>query len=136
MNWKLIFSLSLFGLAMAVATSFFLSVHSEVYVWPFIMIITAYFIAKNRGNYFSHGILTGLLNSIWIDIFHVIFFTSFMALNADMADKWHWPLAGHIRLNLVIVGLCIGLISGIVLGILAWLIGLVVNKKQAATTTE
>ena len=57
MNWKLIFSLSLFGLGMAIATAFFMTAHTEMYVWPFLMVITAYFIAKNApGKYFANGI--------------------------------------------------------------------------------
>lgn len=134
MNWKLIFSLSLFGLAMAFATVYWIPVRTEVWIWPFIMVISAYFIAKNTSNYFSNGILIGLLNSIWINIAHALLITSFLTLNSDMQNQTHWPLAGHVRLNLVIVGTIIGLVSGFIMGILAWIIAKIVKKPTPTTT--
>ena len=46
MNWKLIFGLSLFGLAMAIATVFVIPSKIEPFFWLAIFIICAIVIAK------------------------------------------------------------------------------------------
>jgi hypothetical protein len=46
MNWKLIFLLSLFGLAMGFATVFVLPTKIEPVFWLVIFVISAYLIAK------------------------------------------------------------------------------------------
>ncbi len=47
MNWNLIFKLSLFGLAMGIATVYWIPSNIEPYFWLVIFIICAYAIAKN-----------------------------------------------------------------------------------------
>jgi hypothetical protein len=46
MNWKLIFQLSLFGLAMGIATVFVIPSNIEPAFWLVIFLICAYLIAK------------------------------------------------------------------------------------------
>ena len=48
MNWKLIFGLSLFGLAMAFATVFVIPSNVEPLFWLAIFIVCAVVIAKRR----------------------------------------------------------------------------------------
>lgn len=77
MNWKLIFQLSLFGLAMAVATVALVPSSVEPFCWLVIFVICAYIIAKNApGKYFLHGFMTSLVNSVWITSAHVLFYSS------------------------------------------------------------
>jgi len=67
MNWKLIFLLSLFGLAMAFATVFWIPTKTEPVFWALIFIACAYIIAKKvPGRTFLHGLMTGLFNCVWI----------------------------------------------------------------------
>jgi hypothetical protein len=55
-NWKLIFQLSLFGLAMAIATVYWIPQNVEPFFWLVIFIICAYLIAKRCSDkYFLHG---------------------------------------------------------------------------------
>ena len=57
MNWKLILQLSLFGLAMGLATVFFISSSAEPFFWLAIFIASAYLIATRApGRYFLHGL--------------------------------------------------------------------------------
>ena len=75
MNWKLILQLSLFGLGMAFATVFFIPSKVEPLFWLAIFIACAYVIAtKAPGKYFLHGLMTSLVNSVWITATHVILF--------------------------------------------------------------
>ncbi|MBI4947234.1 MAG: hypothetical protein HY840_12645 [Bacteroidetes bacterium] len=75
MNWKLIFGLSLFGLAMAIATVFVIPNKIEWMFWIPIFIFNAYLIAKNvSGKYFLYGFLVSLMNCVWITPIHMLFF--------------------------------------------------------------
>ena len=61
MDWKLIFQLSLFGLAMGIATVFVIPPNVEPAFWLVIFLICAYVIAKRRpAGSFVHGLLLGL----------------------------------------------------------------------------
>ena len=56
MNWKLIFLLSLFGLAMAVGTVFVITSQIEPWCWLVIFIVCAWAIAAQApGKFFLHG---------------------------------------------------------------------------------
>ena len=46
MNWKLIFQLSLFGLAMAIATVSLIPQNVEPIFWLVVVLLSAYLIAK------------------------------------------------------------------------------------------
>jgi len=79
MNWKLIFQLSLFGLAMAFATVFWIPSNIEPIFWLVIFLISAYFIAKkSTGKYFLHGLCVSLVNSVWITSVHLILFNTYI----------------------------------------------------------
>src|SRR4051812_14854732 len=97
MNWKLIFSLSLFGLAMAFATVYVIPSKIESFLWLPIFIVCAYFIAKYApGKYFLHGFCVSLLNCVWITGVHVMLSDTYLANHtteaaqyADMNAKIH-----------------------------------------------
>ena len=83
MNWSLIFQLSLYGLAMGLATVFVVPSTVEPFFWLVIFIISAYLIATRApGRYFVHGLLVGIGNSIWITGVHVALFHSYAARHA------------------------------------------------------
>ena len=80
MNWKLIGMLSLFGLAMGIATIFVIPSNVEPLVWLVIFLICAYVIAKQSpGKHFLHGLLLGLANSVWITAAHILLFEQYIA---------------------------------------------------------
>jgi hypothetical protein len=133
MNWKLIFGLSLFGLAMAIATVYLIPTKFEWIFWLIIFIICAYLIAKNApGNYFLHGFLVSIVNSIWITATHVILFTTYVANHPEVVDmNSKMPLADHPKRLMVIAGPIIGIISGLVLGLFAFIASKIVKKPVA-----
>jgi hypothetical protein len=80
MDWRLLFGLSLFGLAMGVATVFVIPSNVEPVFWLFIFIACAYFIARNRPDrHFLHGLLLGIVNSVWVTGAHIAFFSQYFA---------------------------------------------------------
>ena len=126
MNGKLILQLSLFGLAMGVATVFVISSTAEPVFWLAIFIVCAYVIGKQAGGaYFIHGLLVGLLNSVWVTGAHVLWFDAYMAHHAEEAAMMAgMPLSP--KPMMLVVGPFIGLASGCVLGLFA----LVASKLQ------
>src|ERR1700712_4231696 len=100
MNWRLIFQLSLFGLAMGVATVFFLPSTIEPFFWLAIFIASAWMIATRApGNYFLHGQFVGIGNSIWITAVHVAFFSAYADRHAsEVAMMGQMGLPTHPRL--------------------------------------
>jgi hypothetical protein len=120
-SWKLIFVLSLFGLAMGVATVFVIPSSIEPFCWLGIFLVCAFILAKRApGKYFLHGLCVSLVNSLWITIIHVALFDKYIATHAKeaaMMMQAHWATP---KVMMLVTGPVIGLASGIVLGFLAW----------------
>lgn len=133
MNWKLIFQLSLFGLAMGIATVFVIPSKIEPAFWLVIFLFCAYVIAKRRpGLLFLHGLLLGLANSVWITAAHILFFDAYIARHAQEAALMQGPsLPAPPRVMMAMIGPIIGLISGVVIGIFALIAGKLVKSPAA-----
>src|SRR5262249_40870496 len=120
-NWKLILQLSLFGLAMAFATVYVIPSSVEPFLWLPIFVLCAWLIAKRApGKVFLHGLLLGIMNSIWITAAHVLLFDAYMAHHAReaaMMQSVQMPAAP--RVMMLIIGPCVGVVSGIVIGLFA-----------------
>ncbi len=135
MNWKIIFLLSLFGLAMAILTLNVIPAVIEPLIWLAIFIVCAYLIAKNcSSKYFLHGFLVSILNSVWIITIHIIFVKAYFTTHPQQTSvNVAIPLLNHPRLMMLIVGPIIGVISGIVLGLFSFIASKIVKKKIIAT---
>jgi hypothetical protein len=133
MNWKLIFQLSLFGLAMGIATVYLIPSKIEPAFWLVIFLISAYAIAKRSpGKHFLHGLLLGLANSVWITAAHVLLFDTYIARHAQEAAMMQsMPLPASPRLIMALTGPVFGLISGVVLGLFALVAGRLVKNSSA-----
>ena len=133
MNWNLIFKLSLFGLAMAFATVYFIPSDIEPFCWLFIFIICAYLIAKNcSSKYFLHGLLVSIVNAVWITSVHILLFDKYIINHpreAEMMTKMFMP--DSPRLMMLFIGPAVGVISGVVLGLFAFIASKIIKKKQA-----
>lgn len=131
MNWKLIFSLSLFGLAMAFATVYFIPTNIEPYCWLVIFIICAYFIAKWAGSrYFWHGLLVSIFNSVWITLTHIILFDAYIANHKQEAEMMaKMAMSFQPRLMMLLTGPVVGVLSGVVLGFFSFLASRWVKKN-------
>ncbi len=123
MNWKLILQLSMFGLAIGIATVFVIPSNIEPFFWLPIFIICAYLIAKQAGGrYIWHGLALGLVNCLWITASHIAFADRYLANHASEAQMMQsMPMPDSPRLMMAMFGPVIGVISGIVIGILAWI---------------
>jgi hypothetical protein len=121
MDWKLIFQLSLFALAMGVATVFLIPSNIEPLLWLPIFIVCAYIIAKRSpGKPFLHGFLLGLVNCVWVTGAHILFASTYLANHAkEAAMMTQMPMPDSPRLMMAMFGPLVGVISGVVLGILA-----------------
>ena len=129
MNWKLVLQLSLFGLVMAFATVFVVGPMVEPLCWLVIFPTCAYLIARRApGSFFLHGLLVGILNSVWITSVHVLLFTRYLAGHPREAELMaQMPLAPKVMM--VVTGGIVGVVSGIVLGILALIVHRLVSTR-------
>jgi hypothetical protein len=134
MNWKLIFQLSLFGLAMAIGTVFVIPSTVEPIFWLLIFIFCAWLIAKKvRGRYFLHGFLTSLMNCVWITAAHVLLFEQYMARHPDEAQMMAQLDFVSPRTLMALTGPVIGIVSGVVLGTFSVIAAkLIPGKRKAA----
>lgn len=132
MNWKLIFLLSLFGLAMAFATAFFIPSSIEPVIWLVIFIVCAYIIGKTcTSKYFLNGFMVSIFNCVWITGTHILFYRAYMMHHPDVAQIYDkMPLTGHPRLMMLISGPVIGILSGLILGLFSFIAGKIMKKNK------
>ena len=133
MNGKLVFQLSMFGLAMALLTVFTISSNTEPFFWLPIFLISAYLIAKQApGRYFLHGFALGLANCVWVTAAHIAFFNHYLGTHpreAAMMDKM--PMPDSPRLMMLMTGPVIGIVSGCVIGLFAFLAHKLLSGRPA-----
>ncbi|MDQ2921552.1 MAG: hypothetical protein M3R52_08085 [Acidobacteriota bacterium] len=131
MNWKLIFLLSLFGVAMGVASLFGFTRGIEPLSWLLIFLLYAWWIAKNApGKYFLHGFLVSVLNGIWISIIHCAFFSLYVKNNPEMLEGFSkLPASLSPRLMMLIIGPIVGVLFGVVAGLFALVGAKIVRRK-------
>jgi hypothetical protein len=134
MNGKLIFQLSLFGLAMAIATVFVIPSSIEPLFWLAIFIVSACLIAtKAPGRYFLHGFLTSLMNSVWMTVAHVLLFDQYIANHAEEAQimaQLNFPISP--RMLMALMGPVTGILSGVVLGIFSMIAAKLISRQRKA----
>jgi hypothetical protein len=135
LDWRLIFSLSLFGLAMALATVWIIPSSVEPLCWLAIFVACAALIARRApGRPFLHGFFTSLVNCVWITSAHILFAEPYIARHAQEAAMLQGgPLPGSPRLMMALMGPLVGIISGLVLGLLALLASKLIKPAPAAT---
>ena len=129
MNGKLVLGLSLFGLVMAVATVWVIPPAIEPLAWLVIFPVSAYFIARRApGSYFLHGLLVGILNSVWITAAHLLFFDAYVAHHAREAQMMTaMPLTP--KAMMLVTGPIVGVVSGIFLGVLALVVHRIISTR-------
>jgi len=120
-NWKLVFLLSLFGLAMGIATVFLIPARFEPLFWVVIFVLSAFAIAAwSPRKLFQHGLLVGIANCIWVTGSHLFLFRDYLANHPrEAAMMASMPLPDSPRLLMLLVGAVIGVVSGCVIGLLA-----------------
>ena len=135
MNWKLILQLSLFGLAMGIATVFVVKSNVEPIYWLVIFLISSYLIATRApSRWFLHGVCVSLANSVWVTGSHVLLFRQYIANHpTEAAMMASMPLRTHPRVMMLITGPVIGLVFGIILGLFAIVARKLVSSREAPT---
>jgi hypothetical protein len=135
MNWKLIFTLSLFGLAMAIATVFWIPSNIEPIFWLLIFLFCAYQVAKTvSNNYFLHGFLVSLVNCVWITSAHILFAETYLFNHPNEAAMMQtMPMPDSPRLMMGVMGPVVGIISGLVLGLFSWIASKIVKTKPVVS---
>jgi hypothetical protein len=122
MPWKLIIQLSMFGLLMGVATVFWIPPNVEPILWILIFVFCAVRIGRVSDQPFVSGVLLGLANSVWITACHVLLFSKYLETHPrEAAMMKTMLLPDSPRAMMAMVGPVVGLISGVVIGILAFL---------------
>ena len=131
MNWKLVIQLSLFGLAMGIATVFVIPSNIEPLFWLGIFGICAYIIATRcSGKHFLHGLIVSMTNSIWITASHILLFDRYIANHSQEAAMMKsMPLPDSPRLMMALIGPLIGILSGLVLGLFSVVAGKLVAAR-------
>lgn len=134
MNWKTVVELSLFGLAMGIATVFVIPSTIEPLFWIAIFVISAYVIARRcPGHEFVHGLLVGIANSVWVTASHVVFFHQYITNHPQEAAMMSsMPAPDSPRLMMSMVGPLIGIVSGALIGLLALLARKFVGRPATA----
>jgi hypothetical protein len=130
---KLILELSLFGLGMAFATVFLIPSNVEPVFWLVIFVICAVLIARRRADrQFLHGFLVSLANCVWITGAHILLFDSYIERHPQEAAMMKsMPLPDAPRLMMLMTGPVVGIVSGLVLGLFAFVAGKVVKPVAA-----
>ena len=133
MNWNLIFKLSLFGLVMAIGTVYFIPSNVEPFCWLAIFVVCAYLIAKNcLSYYFLHGLMVSIVNSVWITAAHILLFDKYISTHAqEAAMMTKMPMPGSPKLMMLMTGPIIGVISGLILGLFAFVASKIIRRKIA-----
>jgi hypothetical protein len=134
MNWRLIFLLSLLGLAMAIATVFWIPENIEWVFWLVIFLVNAYFIAKYAtGKYFWNGFMVSIFNCVYIVGLHVMFYATYMDNHPMMAKMGgNMPMHNHPRLGMILTGPLVGIALGLVQGLFAWLASKIIKRPEVA----
>jgi uncharacterized membrane protein len=133
MNWKLIIQLSLFGLVMAIATVYIVPSNIEPLCWLAIFIVCAYIIAKNCSEkFFLNGFLVSLLNAFWITSAHILLFDTYIARHSqEAAMMTKMPMPDSPKLMMLITGPIIGIVSGLILGLFAFVASKIIKNQKS-----
>ena len=131
LDGKLILALSLFGAAMAILTVYVIPSNVEPIVWLAIFLVCAYVIAKKApGRFFLHGFLVSLVNSVWITGAHVALAGPYLARHANEAQMMaRMPMPDSPRAMMLMTGPVVGIVSGLVLGLFAFVASKLVKKS-------
>jgi hypothetical protein len=133
LDYKLIFQLSIFGLAMGLATVFIIPSSIEPLFWLAIFGVCAWVIAKRcTQKHFLHGFTVSLANCVWITTAHIVFFDSYLERHPQEAAMMKtMPLPDSPRLMMLMTGPVVGVISGVVLGLFALVASKLVKPATA-----
>ena len=135
MKWTLILQLSLVGLALALGSLFFISPNIEPLLWLAVFLYYAHALGNGtRSLLFLHGLLLGVLNSIWVVGIHIAFLTRYLAGHPREVSMLDMVNAAKIpadpRVIMAFTGITVGVLEGIVIGVFAMVAGMMVKPQR------
>lgn len=132
MDWRLVFLLSLFGLTMAIGTVFIVPSKVEPIFWVAIFIVCAIIIARMDSTaFFVQGLLVGIVNSIWVTGAHMVLFDRYITSHPKEAGMMaSMPFPNSPRVMMALVGLGIGIVSGTIIGLFAYICAQIYAKAS------
>ncbi len=130
MNWK-IWSLTLFGIVMGFASVFGLTQNYEFIYWLIIAVISGIVIAKVADRQiFTKGVVVGLFMGIFNAVIQAAMFDTYLQRNPESLDGFkRLPMTLEPQYVILFSGPFIGILYGIVIGLIAFLIDKITGKK-------
>lgn len=129
MNWKLIFGLSLFGLAIGVSLLFGLGFIATL-LWLIVFTICAWVIAtRARGKYFLHGFLAGVISGVWFTLVQAYFLFDTSRNKPEMVEILPQGVSPQV-MNLL-VGLITAAVAGLIGGFFAFVAARILEQGYA-----
>lgn len=121
MNWQLIFLLSGFGILMGILSVNGFTKKVEPFFWIVFGLFSAYVLSKNVSEkIFWHGFIVGILWGVFNGILQSTFLNIYLKNNPSYHKKYEKVKSRNYRLYVLLVGPMLGLVTGSVLGGLAW----------------
>ncbi|HEY6004986.1 MAG TPA: hypothetical protein VIV57_19065 [Anaeromyxobacter sp.] len=132
MNWRLVFALSGFGVAMGFLTVFFIPSNVEPVFWLVIFLFCAWVIARRvERRHYLHGLMVGIVNSVWMTAVRAWFVDVYLARHPNEA-----ALAAGMsyspRVIILLTGPVIGVLSGVLLALLAFVAAKFIKRPAPA----
>lgn len=124
MNWKIVLTLSLFGVLMGVLSTLgFTHGYIEIVLWLVIAIISALVIERSSQNLLvTQGFIVGFLASLLKGIYTAIFSTTYFLNNPGVQEQFDQITADlPDEFYLIIVSVLVGLVYGLFVGFVVYL---------------
>ncbi|MDD5088796.1 MAG: hypothetical protein PHI18_08365 [bacterium] len=134
MNWTLILLVSLISILIGLVSLFGLMDVNPWIVGAFTCVISALILGRfSRRKYFMHGFWAGVIGSLVSTMLMYLFWDTYLASNPAIADKLaQMPQGMDARTMTLISSIFGAAISGVVMGLLAWLAGRIFGEPEAA----
>ena len=134
LKWTLILRLSAIGPVLALGSIFFISPNLEPLLWLAVFLYYANAVGHGtRTRRFFHGVLLGILNSVWVVGIHDAFVTRYLAghpLEVQMIEMVHGTgMVISPRVIMTFTGLTVGILEGMVIGVFSVVAGMMVKPR-------
>ncbi|HWC54041.1 MAG TPA: hypothetical protein VG676_10690 [Chitinophagaceae bacterium] len=121
MSWTLILLFSLFGILMGTLSVLGFTKKAEPILWLIVGFFTAYMISRKVSEMiFWHGFIIGIFWGCLSAAIQSIFFKTYLKNNPKYAEAFQKNTKIKSRYLILLVGPLMGLLTGTVLGGLAW----------------
>src|SRR5215467_531209 len=122
---------------MGICTVFFIPSNIEPACWLLTFLFCACVIASRRPDCIFFMACSWAWQTVWITAAHIFLFDKYLAGHAREAAMMNsMPLPNSPKLMMGIVGPIVGLISGVIIGLFAFVAGKVVKPSSARVTTN